>query len=108
MPSADQPRQRLLYIHTRSPNVFSDILGFTQIEPTEDIDLEADPQEMHNLVDDPARAKEVASWRGHLIAQLNDRPEGFTDGKKLIEQDGPTMLVLQSVIDEAKSIEQAK
>lgn len=33
-PSAkSQPRQRLLYLHGRSPSVFSDILGFTLIEP---------------------------------------------------------------------------
>lgn len=31
--SADQARQRLLYLHARSPNVFSDILGYTPIEP---------------------------------------------------------------------------
>ena len=27
------PRQRLLYLHARSPSVFSDILGCTPIEP---------------------------------------------------------------------------
>ena len=43
-------------------------------------DLEEDPQEVHNLSNDPDRAIEVATWRGHLIAQLGDRPEGFTDG----------------------------
>lgn len=35
MSSAQQPRQRLLYVHARSPNVFSDILGFTAVEPIE-------------------------------------------------------------------------
>ncbi len=29
------PRQRLLYLHARTPSVFSDILGFTPIEPIE-------------------------------------------------------------------------
>jgi hypothetical protein len=29
-----QPRQRLLYLHARTPSVFSDIIGLTQIEPT--------------------------------------------------------------------------
>ena len=35
-----QPRQRLLYLHARTPSVFSDILGFTQIEPTEGFQVE--------------------------------------------------------------------
>lgn len=30
---AGEPRQRLLYLHARTPNVFSDIVGLTQIEP---------------------------------------------------------------------------
>ena len=28
-------KQRLLYLHARSPSVFSNIIGFTPIEPTE-------------------------------------------------------------------------
>ena len=63
--------------------------------------LETDPQEMNNLIDVPELAKEIAGWRGHLIAQIVDRPEGFTDGARLIKQDGPTQAVLQGVIDEA-------
>ncbi len=35
-----QPRQRLLYLHARTPSVFSDILGYTQIEPTEGFRVE--------------------------------------------------------------------
>jgi hypothetical protein len=31
--TASQPRQRLLYLHARTPNVFSDIVALTQIEP---------------------------------------------------------------------------
>ena len=68
-------------------------------------DLEEDPQEVHNLSNDPDRAIEVATWRGHLIAQLGDRPEGFTDGEKLIEQDGPTAPVLTRVIEDAQASE---
>ena len=33
MDSNDRPRQRLLYLHARTPSVFSEILGFTLIEP---------------------------------------------------------------------------
>ncbi|MEM7131513.1 MAG: hypothetical protein AAF702_34685 [Chloroflexota bacterium] len=32
-PSNTQARQRLLYLHARTPSVFSDILGYTPIEP---------------------------------------------------------------------------
>ena len=32
MDSNVQPRQRLLYLHARTPSVFSDILGYTLIE----------------------------------------------------------------------------
>lgn len=35
-----QPRQRLLYLHARTPSVFSDILGYTQIEPTDGFQVE--------------------------------------------------------------------
>jgi arylsulfatase len=71
-------------------------------------DLEEDPEEMHNLIDDPSRAREIAGWRGHLIAQLGDRPEGFTDGETLIKQDGPTLSRLQHVIDEGQAIMDAE
>ena len=33
MDSETQPRQRLLYLHARTPSVFSDVLGYTPIEP---------------------------------------------------------------------------
>jgi len=53
-------------------------------------DLETDPKELHDLSGDPARAEELALWRGRLIAALAGRPEGFTDGADLLKLDGPT------------------
>jgi arylsulfatase A-like enzyme len=47
-------------------------------------DLVADPGERHNLIADPAHAERVTLWRNRLIAELKGRPEGFTDGQKLI------------------------
>jgi len=45
-------------------------------------DLEDDPHELHNLIDDPARRPEVDDWRDRLIGYLTGREEGFvTDGR---------------------------
>ncbi|MBD3240518.1 MAG: arylsulfatase [Chitinivibrionales bacterium] len=46
-------------------------------------DLDNDPREMHNLAQEPSRAKELAMWRERLVAELTGRAEGFTDGKSL-------------------------
>ena len=45
--------------------------------------LEADPQELHNLAADAAYADEIATWRQRLIAEIDGRPEGFVKGGQL-------------------------
>lgn len=47
-------------------------------------DLEKDPGECRNLSADPAGAERLTCWRNRLISHLRDRPEGFSDGTKLI------------------------
>jgi arylsulfatase A-like enzyme len=47
-------------------------------------DLEADPHELHDLLRDPDGEARVAPWRQTLIACLRQRPEGFTNGERLI------------------------
>ena len=47
-------------------------------------DLTVDPKELYNLASEPARRDEVQLWRTRLIERLKGRPEGFTDGSKLI------------------------
>ena len=47
-------------------------------------DLTSDPTECRNLISDPTWGARIGIWRNRLIAQLKDRPEGFTDGKRLI------------------------
>ena len=47
-------------------------------------DLRDDPQELRNLAPKPECAKPVRMWRERLIRELVNRPEGFTDGKRLI------------------------
>jgi arylsulfatase len=53
-------------------------------------DLEADPGETHNLVDDPAHQDEVRKWRGFLVKELEERGCGWVkDGKPHCPSDDP-------------------
>lgn len=47
-------------------------------------DLQKDPQELHNLAGDTAFDSHLAMWRSRLMEILKGRPEGFTDGERLI------------------------
>ncbi len=47
-------------------------------------DLDQDSREEHDLAADPTRADLLAKWRQLLIQRLAPRPEGFSDGKRLI------------------------
>jgi arylsulfatase len=47
-------------------------------------DLTADPQELHDLARVPAQAATLKSWRGRLVQRLAGRPEGFSDGHRLV------------------------
>ena len=47
-------------------------------------DLDKDPQELHNLAANATSRELLNQWRGRLIQRLAQRPEGFSDGKKLI------------------------
>lgn len=44
--TASQPRQRLLYLHARTPSVLSDIVGLTQIEPVPGFSVEISAEEV--------------------------------------------------------------
>lgn len=46
-------------------------------------DLEQDPGETENLVDDSEYAAEYEELSGRLADRLEDRPEGFSDGEQL-------------------------
>ena len=43
-----------------------------------------DPLECHDLIAKPEEAERIALWRQRLIDTLRDRPEGFSDGERLI------------------------
>lgn len=47
-------------------------------------DLRADPREERDLSGSTAHADLLTAWRDRLIARLEDRPEGFSDGTALI------------------------
>lgn len=47
-------------------------------------DLRNDPDELHDLIDDPSLADRIGVWRERLIEELDGRPEGFTNGRRLI------------------------
>lgn len=47
-------------------------------------DLVDDPQELRNLVGDEKYKDRVRYWRDVLIKELEDREEGYSDGKELI------------------------
>ncbi len=47
-------------------------------------DLDADPEEMHNLAPLPEHAGLLALWKGRLITDLTGREEGFVDDGELV------------------------
>lgn len=69
-------RQRLLYLHARTPSVFSEILGYTPVEPVKDYraEITADvPEWPYSTVHDAL----VDGWQiiqfPHLQAPFDDR-----------------------------------
>ena len=46
--------------------------------------LTDDPAECRDLASRPQEADRVALWRARMIQELADRPEGFSDGVRLI------------------------
>ncbi len=52
-------------------------------------DLESDPHELHNCIDDPARREEVQKWRGFLVAELEARQCGWVKDGKLVGPETP-------------------
>lgn len=47
-------------------------------------DLENDPDELHDLADEPPWSDELARWRAKLVEYLTDREEGFVADGKLV------------------------
>ena len=47
-------------------------------------DLDKDPDELHDFTRDPGQADRIAVWRRRLVERLAGRPEGQSDGERLI------------------------
>ena len=60
-------------------------IWFPQRNEEQFFDLEKDPYELHNAINDKEYYERVKYLREILIRELKDRPEGYTDGEKLIE-----------------------
>ena len=59
-------------------------IWFVQDGREQFFDLQEDPNECHDLCADPAAAERMAQWRALLVERLAGRPEGFSDGQRLI------------------------
>jgi arylsulfatase len=56
--------------------------------------LEEDPGEMHECARHPNYSGELDRWRSIMVRELENRPEGFTDGQKLLTLGKPTPFYL--------------
>ncbi|MBQ6052457.1 MAG: arylsulfatase [Clostridia bacterium] len=59
-------------------------IWFMQSGKEQYFNLEKDPHELHNAVNDSENANRISYLRSLLINELKNRPEGYTDCKKLI------------------------
>lgn len=57
---------------------------FTQSGKLQYFDLENDPHELHDLIDDEACIKRIEYLKTVLIGELKGREEGYSDGEQLI------------------------
>lgn len=58
-------------------------IWYSQTGVEQYFDLEHDPQELHNMINDVQAQERVEYLRKRLIKELQGREEGYTDGKKL-------------------------
>ena len=60
-------------------------IWFSQREEEQYFDLEKDPKELVNLIDDEKYKERIDYLRNILIEELDGREEGYTDGKVLLK-----------------------
>ena len=59
-------------------------IWFTEDGREQFFDLLTDPKECHDLSSNPKMVSHIDRWRELLIKELKNRPEGFSDGQRLI------------------------
>ncbi|MFN2351435.1 MAG: arylsulfatase [Kiritimatiellia bacterium] len=65
-------------------------IWFPRIGMEQFFDLEQDPGETNNLIDDAHYTDEVCRWRGYLVKELTERGSGFVkNGKLFCSDDDP-------------------
>jgi len=72
------------FTHHTLTNGQEKYIWFTRDGREQFFDLTRDPDERQDLSACPKAADRLAGWRRLLIDELRDRPEGFSDGQRLI------------------------
>ncbi|MUV36889.1 Arylsulfatase [Lentibacillus sp. JNUCC-1] len=74
-------------------------IWFSQTGDEQFFDLQLDPGEKQNLINDPDHQTAIQAWREKLIDALKGREEGYTDGKILLVGKQP-QTVLSHILPE--------
>ena len=59
-------------------------IWFSQTGREQYFNLDQDPREEHDLIHEQAYQDRIHTLRSHLIDELKDREEGYTDGRQLL------------------------
>jgi arylsulfatase A-like enzyme len=73
------PQQEMQYV----TNGLRKYIWLPRIDREQFFDLEADPDECHDLIADPGRQDEIALWRSYLIDELASRQCGWVRNGEL-------------------------
>ena len=60
-------------------------IWFSQTGREQYFNLDQDPREAHDLIHEQAYQDRIHTLRSHLIDELKDREEGYTDGRQLLK-----------------------
>ena len=55
-----------------------------RIDEKQFFDLDTDPGECHNLIDEPSRKIEIGLWENYLINEIEKRECGWVDKSQLV------------------------
>jgi arylsulfatase len=73
-------------------------IWFPRIDQEQFFNLDEDPGEKYNLIDEPAYQDEIQEWRGYLTHELDSRDCGWVkDGRPYCPNDGPLVSPFKEV-----------